>query len=515
MSHIVIKKVQQSSISSAIPSHVKIFSNLDDNGQLYVVDEFGSVSAVGGTASGSPSGISVELTTYSDLWTKSQTDQLGTGSYYLITDFENWYDQPDYYFDGSPKHPSVIQSKNSPSGEWYQPILVQATSKRDISQDAHQPYFDGTFLGFPDDRIKYDFTYNITAVKGTPARGRIIERIDKNGNRADFDFRKVRFIRYKNHNRGSQLTGVITNFDCVTGELIGSGTIFNSELNPNDVILIDSSSLGYETRLKVSNIVSDSQLFVYVDSSYASGIPSSVVISGNSFNISPTDYSFNDPGFNFFIGVDTGNFNSYKESWFGQKSNGFDGVDYDEDVYLLGNSCFNNKFGDFIPFWNSGLTAFDLPNNVLGDSCVDNSFSNQSYNNDFGDSFNFNNINTVFMGNIIEGVFSSNTINVGSFIGNRINVGFIFNTISSSFTYNTIGSGFSYNIIRSLFSGNIVLNNFSYNEIDAPINVQDFTSSLLVYDITLRKRILLLQGGATRLIYWDATGNPVASSYLS
>jgi hypothetical protein len=45
-------------------------------------------------------------------------------------------------------------------------------------------------------KIQYDWTYNTTFVNGSPAKGRISERIDENNNRTDYDHREIKFIRY-------------------------------------------------------------------------------------------------------------------------------------------------------------------------------------------------------------------------------------------------------------------------------------------------------------------------------
>ncbi len=501
MSHIVIKKVQQSLMTPSIPSHIKIFSNLDDNGELYTIDEFGTVSPIGST--GSSQGISVELTTYNNLWTKSQTDQLGTGSYYLITDFESWYDQPDFHFDGTPKV-SVV-TKSSPVGLWPQPILVQATSKRDISLDAYQPYFDANFTGYTDDSIKYDFKFNYTEVTGTPARGKIVERVDRNGNRTDYDHRNVRFIRYKTYDRGATKTGTIKDFDCTTGEITGTSTLFTTELSIGDVIILDSfSSLGYEAKFKVQNIVNDTSMFVYIDSSYSGSVPPSVALS-NGYTISPVDYSFPLESFVFYEGVDTGLINSYKESWFGQRTNGVDLVDYDENVSPLGLNCHNNKFGDYLPIWRNGLLPFSLPNNVIGDSCFNNSFSEYCYSNDIGDGTINNFISGKFYENIIGSIRDSHLS--CNFYRNIIGTGFTSNQVYSRiFRENKIGDDFSFNFIKRDFTFNTILDNFTLVESDIDVSNFDFTSSTFVYLTNLSKRFILLQGGAARLLYFNGVG---------
>ena len=49
---------------------------------------------------------------------------------------------------------------------------------------------------YPNDKIQYDWTYNATLVNGSPAKGRISERIDEWNNRTDYDHREIKFLRY-------------------------------------------------------------------------------------------------------------------------------------------------------------------------------------------------------------------------------------------------------------------------------------------------------------------------------
>jgi hypothetical protein len=48
MAHISIKQVQQNLITAANPGYIKIFSNLNDNGLLYYVDDSGVPLSIGG-----------------------------------------------------------------------------------------------------------------------------------------------------------------------------------------------------------------------------------------------------------------------------------------------------------------------------------------------------------------------------------------------------------------------------------------------------------------------------------
>ena len=50
---------------------------------------------------------------------------------------------------------------------------------------------------YPNDQIMFDWSFIATEVMNAPAKGRIIERIDDHFNRADYDFRKVLYLRYE------------------------------------------------------------------------------------------------------------------------------------------------------------------------------------------------------------------------------------------------------------------------------------------------------------------------------
>lgn len=528
MSHIVLKKVQQSLMTSAIPSHVKLFSNLDDNGTLYLIDDSGNLTSIGG--SGSNSGIQVEEKTYSQLWTLSQNDMLGTGSYYLITDFESRYDQPDFHFDGTPKKTPV--SKGKPSAIWYQPILVQATSMRDISLDAYQPYSSLAPNGYPLDKIKYDFTYNQTEVNGTFARGRIIERIDERGNRTDFDHKTIRLVRYRSYSKGASLTGTITGFDCTNGVVTGNSTLFTTELTVGDVIYIDSYSVkSYDIKLMVKTINSNTNIEVHIDSSYSGGIPLPNTLL-NGYVLTPKNYSFSGQNFDFYDTTDNGVLDSYKEYYFGQRSVGVNGVDYDDEVYPTNNNCYNNKFGDYWPIWKRGLTYFINTNNALGDGCINNTFGDGCYNNDFGDSssnnvagnnfhsniigptFVLNKIGTNFHNNVLSFDFNNNTI-TQSFYNNDIKDTFEYNIISGDFYRNSLGKNFRKNKIYDEFSGCRTSNGFTFNEIHVPLQSENFTISTYVYMGDVYKKIAYTITNVKLLFFYDGAGNLANVTYLA
>lgn len=436
MSHILLKQVPTSAITAPAATYVKFFSNFNDGGILYYMDDSGNPLPVGAGSTYNP----VTEITYSALYSLKTANGFATASYYLITDFDSVYDQPDFYCDGTPK--TVVDNKGKPSGWAHQPILVLATSKNSLSPDAYQPPITGGgYYGFPLDKIKYDITWNRTEFNKS-AKGRITERIDEFGNRTDYDHRTIRFKRYKNYVKNVQLTGIITDYDCTNGTVAGSGSLFNSELTVGDIIIIDSKSdLTYDIGLKVNHITSDGSFTAVVDSLYASGIPSSVPLNSSAY-ITPEDYSFSGKAYDFYSTTDTGDYNQYKEVYFGQG----DANDCDKEVYTfnLTNST-NNKIGNYSQVYLSGTNnVFILPNNVFGTSCKNNTILDNFYNNQIGDNFFENNI-------------------------------------GYNFSKNFIGDNFSRSTTIDTFASNIIGDNFKWNIVQTGVSSYDFTSATHVY----------------------------------
>ena len=122
--------------------------------------------------------------TYDELYTLYTGLSLVPGKFYLITDFQTCYDQPNYNSTGG-----SITTGNFKSGST-EPLVVLAISNGSLSPQAFSP-------SNPNDLIKYNIAFNFTEVTNTPAKGRITERIDRFNNRTDYDFRAVQFIRYR------------------------------------------------------------------------------------------------------------------------------------------------------------------------------------------------------------------------------------------------------------------------------------------------------------------------------
>ena len=443
MSHILLKKVQDNLISPPASNYIKIFSNANNGGLLSYKDSSGTTTSIGSGGSGTTYDPVVGIT-YSSLYSLYQSDGFATGSFYYISDFQSIYDQPDFYFDGTPK--TVLENN---VGSSY-PIIVLATSKNTLAIDAYQP-------DFSDDVIKYDITWNETEF-GNSAKGRITERIDQYGNRTDYDHRTIRFKRYLDYEKvGSSLNGTITSWDCITGTVSGSSTQFNTDLSIDDVIVLDSSyayggDKNYTIGLKVKTIIDNTTIIVATSSLYSAGVPVDVTLS-NSALIEPENYSFTTENYTFWLATPTGDYTSYKEIYFGQSDEG----DFDEFyTFQMSGDSVSNYIGNYSQKYLS--TSYNntliLSNNVLSNvNSSYNKIDDNSYNNHF---YGFASYNKIY----------------GNFYGN---------TILGNFTYNNIGSKFYDNYIGGMDS-NSIFSEFGRNFTSA---TQSFRSNSINIDMSM------------------------------
>ena len=448
MSNLSLKQVLPTSVPTPSATNVRLFSNLNSGGELYYKDNSGNSIPVAGAVDPV-----INPVTYTQLFTLYTSAQFVTGSYYLITNFETIYRQPDFYVDGSIKTNLTLKSK--PSGWVYQPILVQAISNSALSVDAYQPNITGgAYTGFHKDKIKYNFLYNTTEF-GDITKGRIISRVDEFGNETDYDHRTVQFKRYMGYSKTTLLTGTITDYNCISGAISGSGTLFSSQLSVGDIIILDTkSNLGYDIGLKVKIIGSNVSMNVEVDSLYSSGIPSPVNLS-NSTIISANNYSFSGQSYTLSKATATGDYDQYKEVYFGQS----DANDYDE-FYTFPTGAYNNKLGNYSNYYlESGSGNLLLPNIVFLTLATYNNFY-QIWNSTFN----------ICRENICSSQFHDNTI-----------VDFRQNIVSSSFYNNNLGMIYNNTFSQAFY--NNTLPSTAYlrnNKFNATTNDIDFTGSMHV-----------------------------------
>jgi hypothetical protein len=163
--------------------------------------------------------------TYDDLYSLYTGSTLTPGGYYLMTDFQTCYDQPNFDYNGDP-----IITGNYKSGST-EPLLLMATATDKFSSTVFSPQY-------PFDKITYDITWDTTEVTGGPAKGRITERIDEFNNRTDYDHRTVLFRRYKSYFQDGNIQGRIIEMN--NGLVTGLNTNFTADLITGDTIWIMS-----------------------------------------------------------------------------------------------------------------------------------------------------------------------------------------------------------------------------------------------------------------------------------
>jgi len=457
--------------------------------------------------------------TYSDLVTGANLGELSPGHYYLMTDFQTCYDQPNFDQNGVP-----IVTGNYKTGST-EPILLLATSTTGFSPTVYSTLY-------PQDKISYDITWNTTEVTGSPAKGRITERIDEKNNRADYDFRAVQFIRYVGFFSEQYLQGKI-NLDETTGLVseTTTGTTFLSTFNVGDILGVYYPN-GFTTMncfkyYEITSIVSDIEMYVTgrtltsVNNVYYSrGLtlpnymsPFQCNVTGGTYDDSEEYYTFNSEiNYNTYMG-DNINYNtfilsnnvfqngSYRNNTFGGNFVG-NTLNDDMDSNIIGPYCqYNiltndfdrNNVGSYFQYniidcdMESNQIGNYFENNMLGDAdaqdfdfnTIGSRFSsnfltlnnNDFINNIIGDGFINNVIDSGFRNNKIQGVFDNNLIINNSFNDNAIEIAFSNNNIPVSFIENKIGTDFYGNSIYSQFNRNTILNMVNNNVIGDVNNI--------------------------------------------
>jgi len=440
-------------ISSITPSAGTYYLGVDNlSGEFEKLGPNGTVinfeSITGGT--GQP----VIETTYNGLVNSITGGTLTAGSYYLMTDYQACYDQPN--FDN---YKDPITTGNYKTGTT-EPILLLAISTTGFSPTVYSTLY-------PNDKITYDITWNTTEVTSSPAKGRITERIDDFKNRTDYDIRSIFFKRYNGYsynenNPASGLVG-ISGITGTTGVLYGNtGTTFSSNFGSGSIVSIQNLNPSF---FEVISVVSDSiaiisgvTINVITDSPYYPGNDDGVM-SYYQPNIRQDQvYEYTTFG---GVNLDGGAVNNY----IGNYSNLYD---WDGNPFILANNVFisgeyfNNTIGN------------DSYNNTFNDDCDSNqigdSFYNNSTNDDFdgniiGDYFNNNYITANFNNNRIGSDFNSNTLIGGSFYRNNIGNYFENNVwTNNDFQNNEIGNQFNNNKIYNDFYNNDIGNGYNYNE---------------------------------------------------
>lgn len=374
--------------------------------------------------------------TYSELTTLINTDGLSIGVYYLITDFQTCYDQPDFDYGGNP-----ITSGNYKQGP-VEPLMILATSVNTISNEAYQS-------AYPNDKITYDWTYNITEVTNGVALGRISERVDDMGNKTGYDHRNILFKRYL-ESTGSTVYNVIFDNGLASSEFLTfSGSSSNNKIGDN---------LNYSTFL-LPNIV------------FGANCGNNTIGVKSYNNTIGTNSNDNVIGSNFIGNTIGDNFESNEiGDYFGNNAS-FSGTPVQN---LISSGFKHNKIGDYFgndlnyPTEGAGsggdggnLVASDFQNNVIGNNVVMNIFGTSFTGNRIGDYFGLNSFGSNSQDNVIGNYFTGNG-GIGGY-PNQIGDDFTSNKIGNYVVYNQIDE-FRFNEIGNLFgNSNINEGNIIYN----------------------------------------------------
>ena len=470
------------------------------------------VEYIGDTYHISFSSITYNEGTYSQFVTEANNGVLTPGRFYLMTDFQTCYDQPNYDTDGIP-----ITTGNYKTGST-EPILLLSISTTGFSPTVYSTLY-------PQDKISYDITWDTTEVTSGATKGRITERIDQFNNRADYDFRAVQFIRYVGYFSEQFYNGKI-NLDGTTGQVTTSqsGTSFTTDFTVGDIFGVYSPGINGIASFQyyeISSIVSNVEMYVtgrtldnVSNVYYSSGIrlpnymnPFQCNITGTTNDEFAEYYTFNNgTNYNTYLG-DNVSYNtfilsnnvflsgSYRNNTFGGSvvSNTFND-DMDSNIigpYCQGNIITNdfdrNIIGSYFQFniidcdMESNQIDNYFQNNMLGDADSQDfdfnrigsyftynflTFNNNDFiNNNIGDTFNNNLIDSGFRNNTIVGDFYDNLIRNADFYDNTIGDNFYSNIIPVSFTSNNIGDNFNTNTIYFEFRKNSILNGFNLNTI--------------------------------------------------
>jgi hypothetical protein len=424
------------------------------------------------------------VTTYSQLVSGILLSELMPGTFYLISDYQTCYDQPDFDYSGSPIINTGITG-NYKQGP-VEPILVLATSNNTISSDAYQPEY-------PNDKITYDWSFSATEVTNSAAFGRITERVDEFNNRTDYDHRNILFKRYRlyTYRLDQPLNGTIQITGTGPNNVSGTTTQFTN-LSVGDVIYVPGVSPSF---YEIINISGDTLMSITGDtlSSFSGLVYYKGIEETNGsgyFSYKRTNVKLND--FIEYTTFGDAISNDYaKNNYIGNYTNNYTNVF--PGTFLLPNNVFlegqyeSNKFGDYC--YNNTFGT-DNQNNVWGDYCYENVSTNDIDDNIIGHYFNNNLLNVNLTSNHIGNDFNNNKLlseNSDDFEDNIIGNGFRGNVIYSRFYKNEILDNFNDNIIgdfgnldrlvfyrnyiRNNFNNNIIKNNYQNNQIGT--NFQD------------------------------------------
>lgn len=408
----------------------------------------GAISAITATAG-------VVEVTYDELYSLYTGGTLTPSQYYLMTDYQTCYDQPNYDNLRDP-----IFSNNYMTGST-EPIVLFATSISGFSPTVFSTLHR-------QDKITYDISWNITEISNSPAKGRITERIDNFNNRTDYDHRNILFKRYLgySYNESNPLGGLVgvSGITGTTGVLYGNtGTTFTSDfstgsfvaigtLNPRtfEVISVESNSLATISGVTISE-TNDSSYYSSFDDGIMSYYQPNVRVNEVYEYTTFGDAIENSDAVNNYIGNQADLYIHRGSGNFLLANNVFISGAFLNNT--IGNGSYNNTFND------------DCDNNQIGDSFYNNSTNDDFDGNIIGENFRDNYITANFNNNRIGSDFNNNILLGGSFYRNNIGNEFNGNTwTNGDFQNNEIGNQFQNNEIYDDFYNNDIGNGYNNNK---------------------------------------------------
>jgi hypothetical protein len=289
--------------------------------------------------------------TYTELTTLVNNNELVTGNFYLLTDYQTMYYQPDYDVNGDLKSTMAFKTES------VEPLLLLSTSENTFDINAYSP-------NYPKDKIQYDFTideaFDYGGLVATQSiKGRIIERIDEWNNRTDYDHRTVKFLRYDDGN--------------------GDFTLIFDNSNASQEFLTFGDLYGDPSSLIVNNYIGDIYKFSIITIRFDTGLEF-----GN--NVFHSEFCFsNTIGYGFYSNTIG---NSFTSNTIGDNFNS-NTIGYGFYSNTIGKNFFSNTIGnDF--YSNTIGYGFNL--NTIGESFYSNTIGESFYSNTIGDSFRSNTI---------------------------------------------------------------------------------------------------------------------------
>ena len=397
--------------------------------------------------------------TYSQLINLIANSQLIIGQNYLLTDYVTTYTQP---------------VSNAPMSGDTEPLLITASSINTLNPICSSALF-------PQDQIYYNVVNDTSVVPGC-TKGYIYRRIDtKKKNDIGFDYRQVKFRRWKLNVTTTDATGMVGMFG--VGSVVnktGTSEIYFKINNTPALFTVTSSwkrfefdNLTYSSYSQYNWAVDNYNYSIPVSSDYMDYYMFST---NNTVNGAQSAYTniYN----NIFAGNTSSILTNNNSIFFGSSIN-----DNTINSYFvsntIGNSFTNNIIGMFFRYnsinsnfsfnnikqlfyYNSIGNYFSRNNtdnyfysNVVCDTCQYNNIGELSNKNKIGNSFTNNNIDVYFYSNLIGNYLSYNKIG-RYFYSNTLldNVYFQSNSIGNYFNTNNIGGYFQYNTCGDNFSNN-------------------------------------------------------------